>query len=123
MDVNEIHKALYEPSQHGIPADRLAPYLADRGFQAFAIQSSWEDLRRHLEKGRPMIVAYASGASTFHYAVAAGIADDAIAVNDPAGQKLQKISRQEFERRWEATENWALLAVPAPTGRKFAERP
>lgn len=122
-NVDKIHSELYEPREHGIPADRLAPYLVRHGFQAFAIRSSWDDLRQHLEKGRPLIVAYATGASTFHYAVAAGIAHDTITVNDPAGRKLQKISREEFERRWQATRNWALLAVPAPTGRQTTERP
>jgi hypothetical protein len=33
-------------------------------------------------------------------------------VNDPAQQKMLRISREGFESEWSSTHNWTLLAVP-----------
>jgi len=38
---------------------------------------------------------------------------EAVFVHDPARGKLLRVERQEFEREWQATRNWMLLAVPA----------
>jgi ABC-type bacteriocin/lantibiotic exporter with double-glycine peptidase domain len=92
----------------------MAPYLARHGFEAFAFRGDWVDLEHHLAAGRPLVVAFEPGRGRMHYAVAAGIGADAIALNDPADRKLRQYSRRDFERRWESTGRWTLLAVPAP---------
>jgi uncharacterized protein YvpB len=38
--------------------------------------------------------------------------DGTILVNDPAQRKLLKEDRATFEREWNATGKWTLLAVP-----------
>jgi hypothetical protein len=32
--------------------------------------------------------------------------------NDPAGRKLTKLDRKTFEKEWDATGHWTLLALP-----------
>jgi ABC-type bacteriocin/lantibiotic exporter with double-glycine peptidase domain len=80
----------------------------------FAFSAEWSDLRHHLDRGRPLIVALKTGADSFHYAVAAGASESTISLNDPADRKLRLYSRADFEKRWAATERWTLLAVPLP---------
>jgi hypothetical protein len=36
-----------------------------------------------------------------------------IMLNDPAQRKLLKSGRAEFEKDWNGTHNWMLLAVPS----------
>jgi uncharacterized protein YvpB len=49
-----------------------------------------------------------------HYVVVVGIDAERgyVYMNDPAQQKLLRISREGFESEWNPTQNWALLAVP-----------
>jgi predicted double-glycine peptidase len=109
----EIFQALYVPARHGIPAGDLARYLETRGLRTFALRGQWTDLEEHLAAGRPLIVALKVPGGLLHYAVAAGIGADTVALNDPADRKLRLHARRAFERQWEAAGRWTLLAVPA----------
>ena len=76
----------------------------------------WKDLKEHLEKGRPLIVALNPGGSYLHYVVVAGLdwQQGVVLKNDPAERKLLKQGRANFEKEWKAAGNWTLLAVPQP---------
>jgi predicted double-glycine peptidase len=111
--VDEIDRALYSRGARGIYASDMERYLRQHGFRTFVIRGEWSDLRQHLEKGRPLIVALRSG-DNFHYVVVTGLDWSAQVVlkNDPAERKLLKQHRSDFEREWKAAGNWTLLAVP-----------
>jgi ABC-type bacteriocin/lantibiotic exporter with double-glycine peptidase domain len=114
-DPSEIQRVLYSKDAHGIYASAIEHYLDQRGFQTFAFRGTWDDLKQHLEKGRPLIVALRpTGSSPLHYVVVAGVnwERDLVLVNDPAQKKLLKQDRSSFEREWNAAEKWTLLAVP-----------
>jgi len=112
-DAVAIQRALYSPEAGGIYASAMENYLHQNGFQTFVLAGAWSDLQHHLEKGRPLIVAFRpAGERALHYAVAAGIDKDVLLLNDPARRKLFKYTRSGFEREWKATSNWTLLALP-----------
>ena len=114
-DAGEIEKALYSSRAHGIYASDLERYLRAQGFQAFAFEGTRDDLRQHLEKGRPLIVALKlAGQAPLHYVVVVGLDPEnhLILVNDPAERKLLKREQADFEKEWRGAGNWALLAVP-----------
>jgi len=112
-DAAAIQRALYSRAAHGIYASVMEKYLQQNGFQTFVIRGAWSDLRHHLEKGRPLIVAIKpAGETVLHYAVVAGLDNDILLLNDPARRKLLKYARSDFEREWKATSNWTLLALP-----------
>ncbi|HEX4380606.1 MAG TPA: C39 family peptidase [Candidatus Acidoferrum sp.] len=116
-DADAIQKQLYSRKGHGIYASDLERFLRESGFRVFALRGEWSDLRDHLSKGRPLILSIEPGGShaPLHYVVATGMdwQREAVFVNDPARGKLLRIERAEFEKEWQATKNYLLLAVPA----------
>lgn len=114
-DAAEIDRALSSPAAHGIYASEMERYLQQQGYRTFAFRGEWEDLKHHLEKGRPLIVALKPGAKLpLHYVVVTGLDWDQglVLVNDPAQRKLLKEERSRFDREWDGTQRWTLLAVP-----------
>jgi ABC-type bacteriocin/lantibiotic exporter with double-glycine peptidase domain len=115
-DAGKIQAALYSPSDEGIPASAMKRYFEGAGYRTFAFVGDWGELGHHLGRGRPLIVSLkASGPhGPLHYVVVVGIdsARGTIYVNDPAQQKMLRLSREGFESEWRATEHWTLLAVP-----------
>jgi predicted double-glycine peptidase len=113
-DPDAIFRTLYSPEAHGIYASKIEGYLNENGFRTFAISGRWDDLKQHLEKGRPLIVALKPGRGSLHYAVVAGLDEQQslVMLNDPAQRKLVRTDRASFEKEWSGTHNWMLLAVP-----------
>jgi ABC-type bacteriocin/lantibiotic exporter with double-glycine peptidase domain len=116
-DVDKIQSALYSKREKGISGSSMQKYFKQAGFDAYPFRGHWEDLSHHVAKGRPLIVGLAaSGAERpLHFVVVVGV-DDAqgyVYVNDPAQQKLLRLSRQNFLSEWDVTGDWTLLAVPA----------
>ena len=119
VDPEEIQRALYTPRAHGIYASAMGRYLQQHGFRTFAFAGRWEDLKNHLMKGRPLIVALKPGRGEIHYVVVVGLdeAQSVVLKNDPAERKLLKQDRSYFEKEWKAAGHWTLLAVPQPENR------
>jgi ABC-type bacteriocin/lantibiotic exporter with double-glycine peptidase domain len=113
-DAEQIQRALYSPQAHGIYASAMEGYFRQRGFLTVAFRGEWEDLKEHLEKGRPLIVALNTPHDSLHYVVVAGLdwEQGVVLKNDPAERKLLKQGRSDFEKEWKAAGNWTLLAVP-----------
>ena len=123
-DARQIQRALYSHPGHGIYASDLENYLQQHGFRIFVFNGTWDDLKQHLEKGRPLIAALkpASGNVPLHFVVVVGLDSepsseqssepDIVLLNDPAQRKLLKQARSTFEKQWSATGRWLLLALP-----------
>ena len=115
-DAAKIQAALYSPAEEGIPASAMKRYFDGAGYRTFAFVGDWGELAHHLERGRPLIASLkASGPhGPLHYVVVVGIdsARGYIYVNDPAQQKMLRLSREGFESEWKATGHWTLLALP-----------
>lgn len=116
QQVEEIHRELYSKEAHGVYARDMERYFNRHGFRTFAFKAGWEDLADHISQGRPLIVCLERNALgvPLHYVVAAGIDRDQelVWLNDPAERKLLPVRRAEFEKQWNATDNWTLLALP-----------
>jgi ABC-type bacteriocin/lantibiotic exporter with double-glycine peptidase domain len=112
-DAIQIQRALYSARAHGIYASDMERYFQEKGFRTFTIRGEWEDLKQHLEKGRPLIVALkpVSGGA-LHYVVVTGLASKTVMVNDPAQRKLLEQDAPSFERERSAAGKWTLLALP-----------
>jgi ABC-type bacteriocin/lantibiotic exporter with double-glycine peptidase domain len=116
----QILRDLYSQEARGIYASDMESYFQQHGFQAFAFAGEWSDLKQHLGKGRPLIVALKPNrGSPLHYVVVAGLdtRQDFVLTNDPAQRKLLKQARVDFEKEWKAAGNWTLLAIPQASER------
>ena len=114
-DPAHIENALYSPQAHGIYNSALENYFRQEGFRTFALHANVNDLQQQLDKGRPLIVMLKpERQAPLHYIVVAGInpGEKVVLVNDPAQRKLLKIDLSSFEKSWNATGNWTLLAIP-----------
>src|SRR5215469_6064116 len=111
-DPAAIQRLLYSKEAHGIRASDLERYLQEHGFRTFAFQGNWDELKNHLEKGRPLIVALrpAEHNADLHYVVVAGLdwEQHIVMVNDPAQRKLLKQDWSAFEKQWSAVGKWTL---------------
>jgi predicted double-glycine peptidase len=116
MDPAAIQRELYLKKARGIYASEMENYLRDAGFEVFAFRGEWSDLRAQVAKGRPLIAGLKPKGAPAHYVVVVGVAPDnaAVLLNDPERGKLVRIERREFEKAWQGTEAWTLLAVPRP---------
>ena len=111
-DAARIQSQLYSAGTRGIRASDMQRYLEDHGFRAVVFRGAWDDVREQLGKGRPLIAGIRTAGDSLHYVVVAGLSERTVEVNDPADRKLRKIDRAAFEKKWRATGNWTLLAVP-----------
>jgi ABC-type bacteriocin/lantibiotic exporter with double-glycine peptidase domain len=119
-DPAQIQRSLYSAKAHGIYASDMERYFREKGFRTFTIRGEWEDLKQHLDKGRPLIVALKpAGGAPLHYVVVTGVDPEQaiVMVNDPAQRKLLKQDRPSFDREWSAADRWTLLAVPQSESR------
>lgn len=117
-EVNRIQQELYVAAEHGIPASSMQSYLRQHGYLVFALNGHWSDIEQEIRKGRPLIVALRpQGDRASHYVVIDGVdpARSLVMMNDPADRKLLSEERAAFEKDWNATDHWMLLAVPAPS--------
>jgi ABC-type bacteriocin/lantibiotic exporter with double-glycine peptidase domain len=115
-DAAAIQQQLYSRKNHGILASDMQRYLEQSGFRVFEITGAWDDLRRQLSQGRPLIISVQPGGKRgpLHFVVVTGIdwQHGIVFLNDPARGKLFRVERAEFEKEWHAARNWMLLAVP-----------
>ena len=121
-DAASIQRTLYSSPARGIYAADMERYFAKNGFRTFAFKGTRDDLRQHLGKGRPLIVALKPASlAPLHYVVVAGIEPDLVLLNDPAERKLLKQEWASFEEEWKSAGNWTLLAVPQSEGASSAQ--
>ena len=115
----QIQHLLYSAKARGIYASDMERYFRGKGFRTFTIRGEWEDLKQHLDKGRPLIVALkpGGGGTPLHYVVVTGLDQDVVMINDPAQRKLLKQDRSAFEQEWSAAGKWTLLALPQTQSR------
>jgi ABC-type bacteriocin/lantibiotic exporter with double-glycine peptidase domain len=115
-DPDRIQKLLFSRKAGGIFASAMEKYFRDAGFDTFALRGTWDDLREHLARGRPLIAGLRPRRNTpaLHYVVIVGLDanSSAVLVNDPARGPLIRVERAEFAAEWSAVRNWVLLALP-----------
>ena len=114
--LDEVHRVLYSKNKNGVSTIDMEMFFRERNFKTWSFRGEWTDLQHHLARGRPVIVCLkpAKHAATLHFVTVSGFDENEgiVLVNDPAGRKLQKLARSDFEQQWASADHWTLLAVP-----------
>lgn len=111
---DQIAAAVLEPGQQGIAGSRLEAFARAQGLFALAYAGDLDQLRDSLRKGRPVIVALATGRGLHHDVVVTGL-DDAtreVVFHDPSEGRDRRLAFPAFEKRWRQADLWALLVLP-----------
>lgn len=115
VDTQTIHRELYRETENGARASDLSRYLEQHGFQSISFSGEWADLTEHLEKGRPLIAAIRPpGQRQLHFVVVSGLSTDLVLLHDPAKGAYRALARKNFEKQWDASQRFTLLALPSP---------
>jgi len=111
----DVEDALLSSKDGGTSAAAMEEFFRKRGYESYAFRGVWTDLEQHISRGRPLIVSLGRGGDALaHFVVVAGVDTQSglVLVNDPAGTKLAKLHRATFEKNWEESGRWTLLALP-----------
>ena len=109
--------ALDPPDRVGVRAGALRDVARAKGFQAFVVEGSFNDIIDQLARNRPVLVGLAKpitgGRALAHYEVVVGIdkRDKRIVTLDP-GRGLRENSLEGFAREWVPTGRVTLIVFP-----------
>lgn len=110
--------ALDPPDRVGVRAGALRDVARAKGFQAFVVEGTFNDIIDQLARDRPVLVGLAKpitgGRALAHYEVVVGIdkRDKRIITLDP-GRGLRENSLEGFAREWVPTGRVTLIVFPA----------
>ena len=103
---------LVSEARGGMRADDLAARLRELGWDVFPFAGRFDEVRRHLRLGRPVVTLIEVGGGRFHFVVLVGEAGDRLVLHDPAGSPYRLVDREEIEQAWAPTDGLSLLIVP-----------
>jgi hypothetical protein len=120
----ETFAHLVDRSEAGIRTDALVGELRRRGWTAVGIAGGDDALRAELGRGRPVVTLIEDRPSTFHYVVILAWHQRGVVFHDPARGPFVVMTREAFDRRWEAAQRWMAVVVPgSPSGVKPSSSP
>ena len=97
----------------GITTTALVDNLTERGWTATAVAGSEARLSDEIERfGRPVLALIEDRPGTYHYVVVVGAPARGVIFHDPARTPYRVMSRDEFQRRWRASNRWMAVVVP-----------
>jgi predicted double-glycine peptidase len=110
---SNIYRVLYRSDLGGASGADMLAYLRHQGFTAFEIDGAWSDLTENIAHGRPVVVCLRpSPKAPYHYVVVVDISAAQVVVHDPARRPGISIPAAVFEKEWQRSTNWTLIAAP-----------
>lgn len=119
--------ALVDRTRAGIAADVLAADVRRRGWTSLPFQGApgragLDEMRGHVDAGRPVVALIAVGPDRYHYVVVVAVTDDALVVHDPAQAPFRVLPAAAFDEAWAASGRWALMVLPSDQGPGTGDR-
>ena len=108
------------PGKQGVQLGKLRDLARERGLVAYAVKGSFDDLRKELANGRPvllgLVLPFDRNNNLNHYEVAVAMnpADDTVVTRDPATGDLMKRPRKVLDLEWKHA-GYATLVVVGTT--------
>ena len=100
----------------GLSGAQLKELAVEFGFSAYSFSGEAELVKRHLQKGRPVIIALSTSQflNLNHYVILVGWDETRRqwVLHDPARGPYRRMSADSLESDWSKLENWTLLLLP-----------
>jgi hypothetical protein len=110
----EIAAEIYSRSARGTVTLDMVLYSEKRGLKATQYEGSFEDIKKKIDAGYPLIVMVDNGFWIYqkdHFMVVLGYYENGVVVN--SGKDQHKfIHLNDFLKSWERTRYWTLLITP-----------
>jgi ABC-type bacteriocin/lantibiotic exporter with double-glycine peptidase domain len=110
----EIAREIFSRAARGTLTIDMVLYAGRKGLTARQYRGSWDDLRKKVADGYPLVVLVDGGFSVYqanHYMVVTGFDDRGVIVNSgPTEQGLMEI--ETFRSQWERAGFWTLWISP-----------
>jgi hypothetical protein len=103
---------LVDPAAKGIRTASLASALARRGWGVVAGRGDPSHAQQQLGRGRPIIALIEDRPGIFHYVVVVSWARGKVIVHDPARAPFRVLDEAPFDRAWQKSDRWMLVALP-----------
>ena len=111
---DEIAREIFSRTARGTLTIDMVFYAERKGLTARQYRGSWNDLRKKVTDGYPLVVLVDEGFSLYqanHYMVVTGFDDRGVIVNSgPTKQGV--VETDAFVRRWERAGFWTLWIYP-----------
>jgi ABC-type bacteriocin/lantibiotic exporter with double-glycine peptidase domain len=111
---DEIAREIFSRTARGTLTMDMVRYAEKKGLSALQYRGSWEDLRKKVREGFPLVVLIDGGFSLYqanHYMVVTGFDDRGVIVN--SGEREQAFMElTAFLPQWERAGFWTLLVSP-----------
>ena len=104
--------SLVDAAAGGIRTGALVAALEQRGWTVIAGPAEPGALRAHLDRRRPAIALIEDRPGTFHYVVVVGSSGGKIIVHDPARAPFRVLDEGAFDRVWQPSGRWMMVALP-----------
>lgn len=112
VDPDEIAKNIFSKSAKGTLNIDMVLYAKRIGLYSAQYSGNWEDLRKNIEMGNPLIVLVDYGIKPFfqvnHFMVIIGYNKEGVIVNSDKRERLF-IEKDRFLDLWQKTGYWTLL--------------
>lgn len=105
---------LVDRAVSGIPTTSLVAAFEERTWTAIAGPGNVARAQQQLERGRPVIALIEDRPGVFHYVVIVGWVRGTVIVHDPARAPFRVLDDVSFERAWQKSTQWMLVALPPP---------
>ena len=109
----EAFAPLVDRSAGGIQTSKLNDGLQSRGWHTEAGGGDLPRLAREIAQGRPVIALIEDRPGRYHYVVVVSASEvGPIVLHDPAKAPSRVMNRTTFDRKWQKSDRWMLVAVP-----------
>ena len=108
------------PGKKGVQLGKLRDFARERGLVAYAVKGSFDDLRKELAAGRPvllgLVLPFDQNNNLNHYEVAVAMnpVDGTVVTRDPATGELMKRQKKVLDLEWKHA-GYATLVVVGPS--------
>lgn len=117
----ETFAGLIDPAADGIHGADLLKALQSRGWKAASFRGETDAIKARLAARDPVVALIQDRPGRLHYVVIVGWTQGRVIAHDPARGPFRVLDEGAFQESWNASDRWALVAMPPASKAVSAE--